>query len=100
MFIRQSAGVALLLASLPIGAVAQTTKVFIDQDTSGPGGTDAISIAMLLKAPNIEAVGIGVVAGGVRAGVGLGGARARQAVLPPEKHPGVVGQAGLPRGGG
>jgi inosine-uridine nucleoside N-ribohydrolase len=63
MFIRQSAGVALLLASLPISAFAQTTKVFIDQDTSGPGGTDSISIAMLLKAPNVEVVGIGVVAG-------------------------------------
>src|SRR3972149_6316697 len=50
MFIRQSAGVALLLASLPISAFAQTTKVFIDQDTSGPGGTDSISIAMLLTA--------------------------------------------------
>ena len=53
----------LFLFILPIGALAQTTKVFIDQDTSGPGGTDAISIAMLLKAPNIEVVGIGVVAG-------------------------------------
>ncbi len=52
-----------LFASLPISAFAQTTKVFIDQDTSGPGGTDSISIAMLLKAPNIEVVGIGVVAG-------------------------------------
>jgi inosine-uridine nucleoside N-ribohydrolase len=37
--------------------------VFIDQDTSGPGGTDAVSIAMLLLAPNVEVVGIGVVAG-------------------------------------
>ncbi|HEX9726116.1 MAG TPA: nucleoside hydrolase [Vicinamibacteria bacterium] len=38
-------------------------KVFIDQDTSGPGGTDAVSIAMLLMAPNIDVVGIGVVGG-------------------------------------
>jgi inosine-uridine nucleoside N-ribohydrolase len=52
-----------LLVSVPLPAVAETTKVFIDQDTSGPGGTDSISIAMLLKAPNIEVVGIGVVAG-------------------------------------
>jgi inosine-uridine nucleoside N-ribohydrolase len=54
---------ALLVASLPIPALGQTTKVFIDQDTSGPGGTDSVSIAMLLKAPNVEVVGIGVVAG-------------------------------------
>lgn len=38
-------------------------KVFIDQDTSGPGGTDLVSIAMLLLAPNVEVVGIGVVSG-------------------------------------
>ena len=39
-------------------------KVFIDQDTSGPAGTDSVSIALLLQAPNIDVVGIGVVAGG------------------------------------
>jgi inosine-uridine nucleoside N-ribohydrolase len=55
--------VPLLSFCVAVSASAQTTKVFIDQDTSGPGGTDAISIAMLLKAPNIEVVGIGVVAG-------------------------------------
>ena len=38
-------------------------KVFIDQDTSGPGGTDVMSLAMLLMAPNVDVVGIGVVAG-------------------------------------
>jgi inosine-uridine nucleoside N-ribohydrolase len=53
----------MLVASLPISGFGQTTKVFIDQDTSGPGGTDSVSIAMLLKAPNVEVVGIGVVAG-------------------------------------
>ena len=41
----------------------QRIKVFIDQDTSGPGGTDVVSIAMLLLAPNIDVVGIGVIAG-------------------------------------
>jgi inosine-uridine nucleoside N-ribohydrolase len=63
MFIGKSAAAALLLAFPPTSAIAQSTKVFIDQDTSGPGGTDSISIAMLLKAPNVEVVGIGVVAG-------------------------------------
>lgn len=38
-------------------------KVFVDQDTSGPAGTDSVSLALLLQAPNIEVVGIGVVAG-------------------------------------
>ena len=52
-----------LLVLVGSSAGEQRTKVFIDQDTSGPGGTDAVSIAMLLMAPNIEVVGIGVVGG-------------------------------------
>ncbi|MFN8062926.1 MAG: nucleoside hydrolase [Vicinamibacterales bacterium] len=56
-----AAAAMLLLATTAHGQAR--TKVFIDQDTSGPGGTDAISIAMLLNAPNIDVVGIGVVAG-------------------------------------
>ena len=51
-----------LLAASPVAA-ADRVKVFIDQDTSGPGGTDAVSIAMLLLAPNVDVVGISVVAG-------------------------------------
>lgn len=54
--------VALVAAAAPCRG-AERVKVFIDQDTSGPGGTDLVSIAMLLMAPNIEVVGIGVVAG-------------------------------------
>ncbi len=46
-----------------IRAEDERVKVFIDQDTSGPGGTDVVSIAMLLQAPNVDVVGIGVVAG-------------------------------------
>lgn len=42
---------------------AEKIKVFIDQDTSGPGGTDVVSIPMLILAPNVDVVGIGVVAG-------------------------------------
>jgi inosine-uridine nucleoside N-ribohydrolase len=54
----------LLLLTLTGSALGQERiKVFIDQDTSGPGGTDAVSIAMLLMAPNIDVVGIGVVGG-------------------------------------
>jgi inosine-uridine nucleoside N-ribohydrolase len=47
----------------PQTAPRERIKVFIDQDTSGPGGTDVVSIGMLLLAPNIDVVGIGVVAG-------------------------------------
>ncbi len=58
----------LLALSLPFwlslsASAADRIKVFIDQDTSGPGGTDVVSIAMLLMAPNVEVVGIGVVSG-------------------------------------
>jgi inosine-uridine nucleoside N-ribohydrolase len=53
-----------LLALTPTPSTAEEKiKVFIDQDTSGPAGTDSLSIALLLQAPNIEVVGIGVVAG-------------------------------------
>ena len=54
-------GLVLVVAGSAPGA--ERIKVFIDQDTSGPGGTDVVSIAMLLQAPNIDVVGIGVVAG-------------------------------------
>src|SRR2546426_11291973 len=66
--------VALLLAGPAFGA--ERIKVFIDQDTSGPGGTDSVSIAMLLLAPHIEG-------GGLR--VGAGAAGVAQAVSQPLK---------------
>ena len=59
-------GFVLSLASvsgIPVNAEDERIKVFIDQDTSGPGGTDSVSIALLLQAPNVDVVGIGVVAG-------------------------------------
>lgn len=58
-------GLAIALALFMAGPArgADRIKVFIDQDTSGPGGTDSISIAMLLLAPNVDVVGIGVIAG-------------------------------------
>lgn len=54
----------LFFVTLPSTSKAQEpVKVFIDQDTSGPGGTDVVSLALLLMAPNIDVVGIGVVSG-------------------------------------
>ena len=50
------------VGTAPAGA-DDRIKVFIDQDTSGPAGTDSVSIALLLQAPNVDVVGIGVVAG-------------------------------------
>ncbi|MDH3402093.1 MAG: nucleoside hydrolase [Acidobacteriota bacterium] len=63
----RTVGLVLGLASLAVAPAVRADdgriKVFVDQDTSGPAGTDSISIAMLLQAPNIDVVGIGVVAG-------------------------------------
>jgi|KBSSwiStaDraftv2_1062776.scaffolds.fasta_scaffold04693_9 inosine-uridine nucleoside N-ribohydrolase len=65
MVIARRFAVAFLATVLVAGraSAADRIKVFIDQDTSGPGGTDVVSIAMLLMAPNVDVVGIGVVAG-------------------------------------
>src|SRR5579871_2591837 len=55
----------LLVASLfPVAAFGQTKRlVVIDQDTAGPGGTDMLSILILLQSPNVETLGITVVTG-------------------------------------
>src|ERR1039457_5259174 len=56
------AAVALLLLA---GAVAAQEKryVVIDQDAAGPGGTDMMSILVLLQSPNVNVLGITVVTG-------------------------------------
>lgn len=51
----------LVLAASP-GVHAQK-KVFIDQDLGGATGTDNQSMLMLLQAPDIEVLGIGIVSG-------------------------------------
>lgn len=55
---------ALLLAlvlCLPMGA--QKRLVIVDEDTSGPGGTNAMAILALLNAPQLEVLGITTVTG-------------------------------------
>ena len=42
---------------------AAKKKVFIDQDLGGAMGTDNQSMLMLLQAPELDIVGIGIVAG-------------------------------------
>jgi inosine-uridine nucleoside N-ribohydrolase len=56
------AGLLILFLAESRGLEAQT-KVFIDQDIGGATGTDNQSVLMLLQAPQIDVVGIGIVAG-------------------------------------
>src|SRR5271167_5040207 len=50
-----------LAASTP--ALAQRRLVIIDQDTSGPGGSNIMSMLVLLQSPQVEVLGITVVTG-------------------------------------
>jgi len=52
---------ALLLAG--VAAAQQRKYVVIDQDAAGPGGTDMMSILLLLQAPQVDTLGITVVTG-------------------------------------
>jgi inosine-uridine nucleoside N-ribohydrolase len=54
--------VAVIVLASGSRAGAQT-KVFIDQDLGGATGTDNQSMLMLLQAPNVEVLGIGIVSG-------------------------------------
>ena len=54
----------LLLALAPCApAFAQKRMVIIDQDTSGPGGSNIMSMLALLQSPQVEVLGITVVTG-------------------------------------
>ena len=53
--------VLLLLLCVPSSAPSRR-KVFIDQDIGGATGTDNQSLMMLVQAPNIDVVGISIVA--------------------------------------
>ncbi len=48
-------------ASLP--AAAASRRVLIDQDGSGPGGSNMMSMMALLQAPDVEVLGISIVTG-------------------------------------
>jgi len=61
MRIRRFAAGLFLLA---VFASAQEKRyVIIDQDAAGPGGTDMMSILVLLQSPQVETLGITVVVG-------------------------------------
>src|SRR5271168_3335542 len=53
--------ILILAASAP--ALAQKRLVVIDQDTSGPGGSNIMSMLALLQSPQVEVLGITVVTG-------------------------------------
>jgi len=54
----------LTMLLLPSVAAAQPKRlVVIDQDAAGPGGTDMMSILVLLQSPQVETLGITVVTG-------------------------------------
>jgi inosine-uridine nucleoside N-ribohydrolase len=56
----------ILLALLGLGAAvspAQKRLVLIDQDGSGPGGSNQMAMLALLQAPNVEVLGITMVTG-------------------------------------
>ncbi len=53
----------LLLASLAIPCAAQKRLVILDQDASGPGGSDQMALLVLLQAPQVQVLGITTVTG-------------------------------------
>jgi inosine-uridine nucleoside N-ribohydrolase len=56
-----------LLATLAIGAALPATaaprRILIDQDGSGPGGSNMMSMMALLQSPEVEVLGISIVTG-------------------------------------
>jgi purine nucleosidase len=54
---------AVAMLALPLPAVAQGRKVIVDQDARGPASTDMQSILLFLQAPNVDVLGITLVAG-------------------------------------
>src|SRR6202789_2224591 len=55
--------VALLLLALSSLASAEKRLVLVDQDASGPGGSDQMSLMVLLQSPDTQVLGITVVTG-------------------------------------
>jgi purine nucleosidase len=54
----------LTLFLLPLAAFAQPRrKIIIDQDCSGPGGSNVQTVALLIQSPQVEVLGITVVSG-------------------------------------
>ena len=54
---------ALLAVAVSAPALAQKRLVVIDQDTSGPGGSNIMSMLALLQSPQVDVLRITVVTG-------------------------------------
>src|SRR5271167_4621031 len=53
----------LLLAAATLSCAAQKRLVLIDQDGSGPGGSNQMAMLSLLQSPQVEVLGITMVTG-------------------------------------
>jgi purine nucleosidase len=53
----------LIGAATPMSALAQRRMVLIDQDGSGPGGSNMMAMMVLLQAPQVDVLGITIVTG-------------------------------------
>jgi purine nucleosidase len=56
-------GVLVLLAMSSAGMAQEKMKVIIDQDCSGPGGSNMQTLLTLIQSPKVEVLGIAVVSG-------------------------------------
>src|SRR6266568_3131221 len=54
---------SLLLILAAVGCPAQKRMILIDQDGSGPGGSNQMAMLSLLQAPQLEVLGITMVTG-------------------------------------
>ncbi len=61
LFIRKAALATLLAACVP--ALAQQRLVLIDQDGSGPGGSNQMAMMVLLQSSRVKVLGITMVSG-------------------------------------
>ncbi len=55
--------VALCVLALAPGAFAQKRMVIVDQDGSGPGGSNQMAMMVLLLSPNVDVLGLTMVTG-------------------------------------
>jgi inosine-uridine nucleoside N-ribohydrolase len=59
----RSLAIALLAAGLPLLAQSPKRLVLIDQDGSGPGGSNQMAMMVLLQSPQVQVLGITMVTG-------------------------------------
>lgn len=59
----KTSALVVLLSLAAVACAAQKRLILIDQDGSGPGGSDQMAILALLEAPNVQVLGITMVTG-------------------------------------